>query len=359
MRHVAANALTLLIVGLVVLFGIVTWTQSAYRARGPLPEPLVFEVERGEGFASVTDRLAEEGAIAHPRIFRIAARYTDQDAGVRFGEYEIPPGASMEEILRLLNKGANVVRQVVVPEGLTSWQVVELLRAREGLEGEIAEVPPEGSLAPAGYDFQRGDSRADLIARMQVRQQEVLDAAWEGRAPGLPLQSKEELLTLASIVEKETGVAEERGRVASVFVNRLERGMRLQTDPTVIYGITRGEAPLGRGLRASELASATPYNTYMIDGLPPTPIANPGAEAIEAAANPEATDFLYFVADGSGGHVFARTLPEHNANVVAWRRIEAERAAAEKAAQAAAEAAGLVEGVEGKVDRPRPRVPEL
>jgi UPF0755 protein len=358
MRHVAANALTLLIVGLIVLFGIVTWAQSTYRERGPLAEPLVFEVERGEGFASVTGRLEEAGAIEHPRIFRIAARYTDQDEGIRFGEYEIPAGASMEQVLRLLNEGANVVRQVVVPEGLTSWQVVELLDAREGLTGEVAEVPPEGSLAPAGYDFQRGDTRADLLARMQARQQEILDAAWAARVPDLPLNSKEELLTLASIVEKETGVPEERGRVASVFVNRLERGMRLQTDPTVIYGITGGEAPLGRGLRASELASATPYNTYMIDGLPPTPIANPGEEAIRAAANPEGTDFLYFVADGSGGHAFARTLEEHNANVVAWRRIEAERAAAEKAAQAAAAAAGLVEGVEGKVERPLPRVPE-
>jgi len=361
MRHVAANALTLLIVVLVVVFGIVTWTQSTYRDKGPLTEPLRFQVERGEGLSSVADKLAASGAIASPTVFRIAARYSDLDAGLKFGEYDIPAGASMQDILRMLNRGGNVLRQVVVPEGLTSWQVVELLNAREELTGEVAALPPEGALAPAGYDFQRGDAREDLLARMEAEQADILDAAWANRAPDLPLSSPEELLTLASIIEKETGVAEERRRVASVFVNRLRRGMRLQTDPAVIYGITEGKAPLGRGLRASELAMATPYNTYVRQGLPPTPIANPGRSAIEAAADPEATDFIYFVADGSGGHAFARTLEEHNGNVAAWRRIEAQRAAAEKAEAAAAEAAAaadvpdLVEGVEGQVQGPRPR----
>jgi UPF0755 protein len=363
MRHVAANALTLLIVGLVVIFGIVTWAQTQVRARGPLVEPLDFQVERGEGLVSVADRLGETGAISSPRLFRIAARYGELDAGLKFGEYAIPAGASMREILELLNRGGNVLRQVVVPEGLTSWQVVELLNAREELAGEIAELPAEGALAPAGYDFQRGDTRADLVTRMQGEQQAILAAAWAGRAPDLPLASPEELLTLASIVEKETGVPEERRRVAAVFVNRLNRGMRLQTDPTVIYGITEGRAPLGRGLRASELATVTPYNTYVRAGLPPTPIANPGRAAIEAAANPEASDYLYFVADGTGGHAFARTLEEHNANVAAWRRIEAERLAAERAAAEAAAAAAaaadrppeLVEGVEGAVEAPMPR----
>jgi UPF0755 protein len=252
----------------------------------------------------------------------------------------------MEAILRQLNEGGNVVRQVIVPEGLTSWQVVELLNARDDLGGEIAEVPPEGALAPAGYDYQRGEQRQVLIDRMMARQEAILAEAWEGRAPDLPLASPEELLILASIVEKETGVAEERGVVAAVFVNRLRRGMRLQTDPTVIYGITGGRETLGRGLRASELAAATPYNTYVIPALPPTPIANPGRDAIFAAANPESSEYLYFVADGTGGHAFARTLEEHNANVAVWRRIEAERAAAEAAeaeAAAAAEAAAEAE----------------
>lgn len=340
MRHVAANALTFIILGLVVVFGIVTWAQSEYRAPGPLTEPLLLEVARGATLTDVTKDLEAKGAISDPRIFRIAARYTDMDAGLRFGEYNIPAGASMEEILKLLNEGANVLRQIVVPEGWTSWQVVEALNAREELTGEIAEVPAEGTLAPAGYDYQKGDDRNAIIARMQARQQEILAAAWAGRDPSLPLNSPEELLTLASIVEKETGVPEERPRVAAVFVNRLNRGMRLQTDPSVIYGITRGEGPLGRGLKASELAAATPYNTYVIEGLPPGPIANPGRDAIAAAANPPASDEYYFVADGSGGHAFAATLEEHNGNVAAWRRLEAQRALeAEAAAAAEAEAA--------------------
>jgi UPF0755 protein len=352
MRHVASNALTFLILGLVVLFGVVTWAQSQYRARGPLTEPMVLEVERGATLGAVTKKLQDVGAIGHPRLFRVAARYTEMDAGLRFGEYEIPAGASMEDILKLLNQGANVARQIVVPEGWTSWQVVELLNSRDDLVGEIAAVPAEGSLAPAVYDFQMGDDRQAILDRMAATQKTILLVAWDGRAADLPIASPEELLTLASIVEKETGVAEERARVASVFVNRLNRGMRLQTDPTVIYGITEGKGPLGRGLKASELAQATAYNTYVIPGLPPGPIANPGREAIQAAAQPQTTEDIYFVADGTGGHAFARSLEEHNANVAAWRRIEAQRALeaeAEAAAAAAAEAAGEAEPAEGEV----------
>lgn len=340
MRHVAANALTLLTVGLVVVFGIATWAKREYRAAGPLQAPVEVQVDRGEGLSSVTQKLAAAGAIRSETLFRVSARYAGLEQGLKFGDYSIPAGASMEEILKLLNAGGNVVRQVVVPEGLTSWQVVELLRGRDELAGEVAAVPAEGSLAPAGYDFQRGEDRSALIGRMQEEQQEILAAAWASRDPDLPLTSPEELLTLASIVEKETGVPEERARVASVFVNRLRLGMKLQTDPTVIYGITRGEGTLGRGLRASELATVTPYNTYARAGLPPGPIANPGAASIEAAAHPEKTDFVYFVADGSGGHVFARTLPEHNRNVAQWRRIEAARQAAEREAEAAARSQG-------------------
>jgi UPF0755 protein len=351
MRHFAANALTFLIVALVLIFGLVVWGQNTYRGPGPLTEPLILEVERGAGLASVTEQLAEAGAIQHPGLFRVAARYTEMDDGLRFGEYEIPAGASMEEILQLLNRGSNIVRQIIVPEGFTSWQVVELLKARPELTGEIAAVPPEGSLAPAGYDFQRGDTRQSILDRMAARQQEIVAEAWETRAPDLPLVSPEELLILASIVEKETGVAEERGVVAGVFANRLERGMRLQTDPTVIYGITRGEGTLGRGLLASELAMRTAYNTYVIAGLPPTPIANPGEAAIRAAANPEATEYIYFVADGTGGHAFAADLATHNANVAVWRRIEAERAREALEAEAAAAAAEAEEN-NGSGDAP-------
>jgi UPF0755 protein len=338
MRHVAANALSFLIVGLVLLLGLIGWGQSQFRAHGPLEEPLHFEVERGAGLSAVSAALEDAGAIRNGTVFRIGARYAALDEGMKFGEYEIPAGASMQEILELLNRGGNFVRRVVVPEGFTSWQVVELVRRRPELSGEIAEVPPEGSLAPAAYDVQRGDDRQALIDRMKAEQARLLNEAWEARDPDVPLESPDELLTLASLVEKETGQEEERGLVASVFVNRLNRGMRLQTDPAVIYGITEGRGALGRGLMRSELVRATPYNTYVIEGLPPTPIANPGKAALQAAADPAASDYLYFVADGSGGHAFAETLEEHNENVAAWRKLEAERAALE--AEAAEEPVG-------------------
>jgi UPF0755 protein len=212
--------------------------------------------------------------------------------------------------------------------GVTSWQVTQALKGVEVLEGDISGVPPEGALAPDSYEVRPGDDRAALLTQMQEKQQVWLAAAWEERNPDLPIQSPEELLVLASIVEKETGVAEERGQVSSVFVNRLNQGMRLQTDPTVIYGITKGEGVLGRGLRQSELRRETPWNTYVIPALPPTPIANPGRASLQAAANPADTGFIFFVADGTGGHAFAKTLDEHNANVARWREIEAERAAA-------------------------------
>ncbi|MEY4983250.1 MAG: endolytic transglycosylase MltG, partial [Pseudomonadota bacterium] len=204
---------------------------------------------------------------------------------------------------------------------------VESLKRADFLTGEIAEVPPEGTLAPDSYEVERGADRAALLAQMAERQAATLAELWAARAEGLPYDTPEEALIMASIVEKETGIAEERRRVASVFVNRLEQGMRLQTDPTVIYGVTRGQGVLGRGLRQSELRRETPWNTYVIDGLPPTPIANPGRLSIEAALNPDGSDYLFFVADGTGGHAFARTLAEHNENVARWRAIERERGA--------------------------------
>lgn len=346
MRHFAANVLSLLILGLILLLGVLVWGQSQFRAAGPLEEPVVVEVERGAGLATVARTLEEAGAIRNPMIFRIGARYSGLDEGLRFGEYEIAAHSSMEDILRLMNEGANYFRRFTVPEGWTNWQVVQALKAREDLTGEITETPPEGTLAPATYDISKDEDRNAVLARMAARQQEILAAAWEARDPDLPVESPDELLILASIIEKETGVPEERGEVAAVFVNRLRQGMRLQTDPTVIYGITRGEGSLGRGLTRVELTEQTPWNTYAIDGLPPTPIANPGRESIEAAANPPESEYLYFVADGTGGHAFARTLEEHNANVSRWRRIEAKRAAeAEAAREAEAEAAAEETGV--------------
>jgi UPF0755 protein len=220
-----------------------------------------------------------------------------------------------------------LVFRVTVAEGVTSWQIVDSLKKADFLTGSLETVPPEGTLAPGSYEPVRGSERGALISEMTARQSAILAEAWASRAEGLPYDTPEEALIMASIIEKETAVPEERGRVASVFVNRLRQGMRLQTDPTVIYGITKGEGVLGRGLRQSELRRETPWNTYVIDGMPPTPIANPGAEAIRAAVNPDTTDFIFFVADGTGGHAFAETLDEHNENVARWRAIEAERGA--------------------------------
>ncbi len=329
MRHVAANALTILIVVGLVLAGIVGWGVKTWRAEGPLTEPTEITVPRGASLGRTAEMLEREGVIADARLFRIGARYEKKAGRLQAGEFRVPAGASMASVLQCVvdqTTCERVVFRVTVVEGATSWEVVQRLEEMDVLTGEIAEIPPEGSLAPETYQVQRGDDRAEVIARMQAAQAAILDEAWENRAEGLPVETKEEALILASIIEKETGVPEERGQVASVFVNRLERGMRLQTDPTVVYGITEGKGPLGRGLRQSELQRRTPWNTYQIDGLPPTPIANPGRASIEAALQPAETDLLYFVADGAGGHAFARTLAEHNQNVARWRRLERERA---------------------------------
>jgi UPF0755 protein len=241
---------------------------------------------------------------------------------MKAGEYEIKKAASMRDVLDALTEGKSILYRITVAEGMTSYQVVERLNANTELTGTIAEVPPEGSLQPDTYKFSRGMSRQDLIERMQAQQRNTLQALWEGRAQGLPVTTPQEALILASIVEKETGRSDERNRVAAVFVNRMRQRMRLQSDPTIVYGVTGGKGALGRGILRSEIEQKTPYNTYQIDGLPPTPICNPGRAAIEATLNPAKTDELYFVANGKGGHVFARTLAEHNKNVASWRKVE-------------------------------------
>lgn len=325
LRHLAANLLTLIIVAMVAVSGVIYWGQSQYTAPGPLAEPVIVTVERGARLADVTEAMLEVGAITNETVFRLGARYDEYDRRLRFGEYQIPAGASMRDILALVASGRSIQYFVTIPEGLTSWEAVQILNAKELLTGEIAEIPPEGSLAPDTYSFDRNANRNDLIARMTQAQEQILAEAWANRQEGLPLESPEELLILASIVEKETAVPDERWDVSSVFVNRLNQGMRLQTDPTVIYGITLGQGPLGRGIRRSELDRETPYNTYQIDGLPPTPIANPGRAAIQAAANPSDVPYIFFVADGTGGHAFAVTYADHQRNVARWRQIERER----------------------------------
>ncbi len=314
------------IVGLAVLAIIIAGAAGYFGWReatrpGPLAKNAVVLLEPGTSVAGIAGALEEAGAIRHPKLFVAAVKARDQANALKAGEYEIPAGASVFEIVDLLVEGKSILHTLTAPEGKTTKQILALVAADETLTGEITLTPAEGALLPETYAFTRGQTRDGLIADMAEAQTLIVAELWEKRANDLPYTNKEEAIILASIVEKETGVAAERARIAAVFVNRLKRGMRLQSDPTIIYGLTEGE-PLGRGLRKSELERATPYNTYVIEGLPPTPIANPGRAAIEAVLNPADTDDLFFVADGSGGHVFAPSLEEHNRNVSRWRQIE-------------------------------------
>jgi len=292
---------------------------------GPLEAPARVIVERGESLGAIAEDLAARGIVGRPLVFRIAARVMGAGRALRAGEFEIPARASPVDVVRTLREGDLVERRLTVAEGMTSTQIVALLRAEAALKGEIGGIPAEGSLLPETYHFHYGDDRMRLLNRMAAAQDELLAELWPNRAEELPFTSGYEAVILASIVEKETGVAAERSLIASVFLNRLERGMRLQSDPTVIYGLTGG-MPLGRPLTRADLDRPTPYNTYSHAGLPPTPIANPGRAAIAAVLDPAETDYLYFVADGSGGHAFAETLAEHNRNVAAWRRHQRESA---------------------------------
>ncbi|PWE17348.1 endolytic transglycosylase MltG [Marinicauda salina] len=300
------------------------WLGHAFNQPGPAEEDAVVLLPRGAGLASIAAQLEREDLVSNGLIFRINVMLDGGERSLRAGEYAIPENASMAEIYDILRFGETIHYPVTAPEGLTSAMIVAIVEEEPVLTGEIETVPAEGSLLPETYMVTRGTERQAVIDRMAAAQDALMDELWAERASDLPFDTREEALILASIVEKETGVPEERPLVAGVFTNRLRRGMRLQSDPTIIYGLTQGE-PLGRGLRRSELDDVdNPYNTYQIRGLPPTPIANPGRESIAAVLNPPETDFLYFVADGTGGHAFAETISEHNRNVARWRRIERE-----------------------------------
>jgi UPF0755 protein len=311
--------------------GTVYYAMSAYEEKGPLTANTNFIVRNGAGIQEIASSLERSNIVTDGRVFRFMSEaYLEDNDTLKAGEYEIKAGSSMQEVMQLLKSGKSILYSVSLPEGLTVKQMFSRLSTDPVLEGDLpAQVPAEGSLRPDTYKFSRGTKRAEIIAQMAAAQKVLVDQIWDKRDPNLPISSKEEFVTLASIVEKETGIADERSRVASVFINRLEKGMRLQSDPTIIYGIFGGDGkPADRPILKSDLDKSTPYNTYLIKGLPPTPIANPGRAALEAVANPSRTSDLYFVADGTGGHVFAGTLDEHNSNVRRWRKIEAEKAAA-------------------------------
>lgn len=307
-------------------FFIYSAMQSVHEA-GPLSETKIVLIERGNGVAAIAQTLENEKVISSALVFKMLAKLTPDKRPLKAGEYEFTPAITMEEALLMMQEGRVYDRKVTLPEGVTSWQIVETLRALQDMAGDITDVPEEGTLLPDTYHYIKNDDRSALLAKMIDAMDKTVAELWPARVAGLPINNEKEALVLASIVEKETGVAAERRKVAGVFINRLKRGMPLQSDPTVIYGITKGEVqnagqgPLGRRLLTKDLQEDTPYNTYINAGLPPTPIANPGRASIEAVLNPEVHDYIYFVADGTGGHVFARTLDEHNRNVANWRRI--------------------------------------
>ena len=376
-NSLASNAFTVVIVLILFFSALIGWVQAEYKASGGLEIPICFKVGSGENIESVSKSLKTEKLIGNPLIFRLGANYTEKSSHLKAGSFLIQENSSMREIVELItgvgqntcgkevlyqagiNSHKVILRElnpetkkyeetlkfdlkknskpdqyknilnekgvryrIVFAEGITSWQIVGALKASDFLTGEIASLPSEGSLAPRSYEVQFGMNRLVLIDLMQSEQIKILNTAWNKKDPSSPLKTVDEALILASIIEKETGVASERHLVASVFTNRIKKGMKLQTDPSVTYGITKGQKFLGRGPSKSELKLDTPYNTYIHRGLPPTPIANPGRLAIEAALNPEKTNYLFFVADGSGGHAFSKSLKEHNKNVREWRKLK-------------------------------------
>lgn len=312
---------------LLLLFGVMTAAAAAllgawrFTAPGPLAADTTVVLPRGSGTGQIATRLVQAGVLTDRWTFLIGARLLGTAGALRAGEYAFPARASARDVIAMLAEGRTVVRRLTVPEGWTVAEVVAHLNAADGLEGEVTEIPPEGTLLPETYHYSYGDRRADIVARMKRSMEEAVARLWAERDPAVPLKTPLEAVILASIIEKETGVAAERPRVGGVFVNRLRRGMKLQSDPTVSYAITQGKAPLGRQLLRSDLVFESRYNTYVAEGLPPGPIANPGLEALRAATKPMATDELYFVASGDGGHAFAKTLDEHLRNVARWRAL--------------------------------------
>ena len=315
----------LLLAGSAALAGYVVY---GYLKPGPLQDAKLVLIERGMGVSAIARTLEQENIISHDWLFKGAAFILPEGNSLKAGEYEFNARIPMKSVMQKLHDGDVYDRRITIREGLTSWEVVQILNAREDLAGDpITEIPDEGTLLPETYSFITGDTKQTKLELMQAQMTKTLDELWEGRSNDLPFETKEEALTLASIIEKETAKPEERFKVAGVFVNRLRRGMPLQTDPTVIYALTQGrpendgQGPLGRRLLRKDLEIDNPYNTYKYPGLPPGPIANPGRASIEAALNPENHDYIYFVADGTGGHAFGKTLAEHNRNVAKWRQI--------------------------------------
>ena len=316
-----------------VVAGAFFWEDANFAKAGPFATKGATEtdvlIKPGIGLRGIAQELSDAHVVEHPALFMLGVRLRRAAAGLKAGEYAIPSRASMLDIMDILISGKTIQHKITVAEGLTSDMVMKLVLADPVLVGAAGATPPEGTLLPQTYLFTRDTTRAEIVSRMQKAQRELIAKLWAKRAPDLPFKSPEEAVTLASIVEKETSLPEERRHIAAIFVSRLRLGMKLQSDPTIIYSITRGY-PLGRGIRQSELVKATPYNTYVVAGLPPTPICNPGADSLGAVLSPGTSKDLYFVANGNGGHVFSATIEEQLKNVAALRaRERAQKAALE------------------------------
>lgn len=299
-------------------------------------EPTVVLVEKGDSLGRIAVRLKKDGLLKSVAVFKVAARLSGKSTQLKTGEYRIPAHASAKEILGVLTGGQTLVRRVTIPEGKTSRQIYDMLLETAGLFGDLPEPPANGSLLPETYVFGYGVPRKVIADRMRESMQKTIDDLWEYRADDLPYKTKAEALVMASIVEKETSVPAERPRIAAVFVNRLRKGMRLQTDPTVIYAVTNGTMELNRRLTHKDLRTPHPFNTYVNRGLPPAPICNPGRDSILAVLQPLKTNELYFVADGTGGHVFSQTFDQHRRNIAAWKKARVQKRLARRKARLAA-----------------------
>ena len=332
MRFVLGFIVTLLLLTGVVCGGGLYYAMTTWNGPGPSSEIKNIVIARGSGVAGIADQLQAEGVIASELVFKIGARVGGTQGSLKAGEYEFPAQMPMRDVIDKLSRGDVVDRKVTIAEGLTSWQIIQIINAAPTMTGTLTDIPKDGTLLPETYAYIRDQNRAAMVGAMQAAMIKTLAELWPARAEGLPFETQEQALTLASIVEKETGIAAERPRIAGVFVNRLRLGMPLQSDPTVIYAMTNGQVkdgglgPLGRRLLRADLENTdSPYNTYKYPGLPPGPIANPGRAAIEAVLHPEQNSFIYFVAKGDGGHVFAATLGEHEKNAAQWRQIRKEQ----------------------------------
>jgi UPF0755 protein len=325
-RHplvIAGNAVfTVLILLALVGGGLFVFAKQSFDATGPLDSEKVVNIPPKLGIRDIADLLVKEGVIDHPWTFVVSALLAKTHDELKFGEYQFTKQSSLHDVINTLIEGKVVQHQISIPEGLTSEQIVQRLMETEFLAGTVKSIPGEGSLLPESYRYPRGSSREQVIQRMQQAQDRLVKEVWDRRGQDIPLKTPQQLVTLASIVEKETGRADERTRVAAVFTNRLKQHMKLQSDPTIIYGLVGGKGTLNRPILKSEIEQHTPYNTYAIEGLPPGPISNPGRAALEAVANPARTKELYFVADGTGGHTFSETLEQHSRAVARLRQLE-------------------------------------